>query len=151
EHLDIAKIVMLTGDRRRAAEAIAREVEIPVVEAELLPEQKLDRIRTLMANGAKVAMAGDGVNDAPALAAAHVGIAMSGASDITAEAADVVYLGHSLEQLPELFEVSRRAVSTAWYNIIVFAGVVNVVAIALGATGIMGPLGAAFTHQIASF
>ena len=151
EHQGITRIVMLTGDRRRAAEAIAREAEIPTVEAELLPEQKLDRIRALMAQGHKVAMAGDGVNDAPALAAAHVGIAMSGASDITAEAADVVYLGRSLEQLPELFEVSRRAVSTAWTNIIVFAGIVNVIAIGLGATGVMGPLGAAFTHQIASF
>jgi Cu+-exporting ATPase len=151
EQLGIHRIVMLTGDRRRAADAIAREVDIPVVEAELLPEQKLDRIRTLIANGAKVAMAGDGVNDAPALAAAHVGIAMSGASDITAEAADVVYLGRSLAHLPELFEVSRRAVQTAWYNIIIFAGLVNAVAITLGATGVMGPLGAAFTHQIASF
>lgn len=151
EHLEINRVVMLTGDRRRAAEAIAREVEIPVVEAELLPEQKLDRIRALTAQGAKVAMAGDGVNDAPALAAAHVGIAMSGASDITAEAADVVYLGRSLEQLPELFEVARRAVATVWQNIIVFAGIVNLVAVGLGATGVMGPLGAAFTHQIASF
>ncbi len=151
EHLGIARCIMLTGDRRRAAEAIAREAGITTVEAELLPEQKLERIRALIAQGAKVAMAGDGVNDAPALAAAHVGIAMSGASDITAEAADVVYLGRSLEQLPELFEVSRRAVGTVWQNIIVFAGIVNVVAIGLGATGIMGPLGAAFTHQIASF
>ena len=151
EHVEIHRIVMLTGDRRRAAEAIGREVGIPVIEAELLPEQKLERIRTLTANGAKVAMAGDGVNDAPALAASHVGIAMSGASDITAEAADVVYLGRSLEQLPELFEVSRRAVQTAWFNIVVFAGIVNAVAIGLGAMGVMGPLGAAFTHQIASF
>lgn len=151
EHLEIPRLLMLTGDRRRAAEAIAREVEIPSVEAELLPEQKLDRIRALMTQGHRVAMVGDGVNDAPALAAAHVGIAVSGASDITAEAADVVYLGRSLDKLPELFEVSRRAVATAWQNIIVFAGIVNVVAIGLGATGMMGPLGAAFTHQIASF
>ncbi|MBM3793266.1 MAG: FtsH protease activity modulator HflK [Acidobacteria bacterium] len=150
-HLEISRLLMLTGDRRRAAEAIAREVEIPSVEAELLPEQKLERIRALMAQGYRVAMVGDGVNDAPALAAAHVGIAVSGASDITAEAADVVYLGRSLDKLPELFEVSRRAVATAWQNIIVFAGIVNVVAVGLGATGAMGPLGAAFTHQIASF
>lgn len=151
EHLDISRLILLTGDRRKPAEAIAREVEIDTVEAELLPEQKLDRIRALIAQGRKVAMVGDGVNDAPALAAAHVGIAVSGASDITAEAADVVYLGRSLDKLPQLFEVSRRAVSTAWQNIIVFAGIVNVVAIGLGATGTMGPLGAAFTHQIASF
>jgi len=150
-HLDITRQVMLTGDRRRPAEAIAREVEIGEVEAELLPEQKLDRIRQAASQGRKAAMVGDGVNDAPALAAAHVGIAVSGASDITAEAADVVYMGRSLEQLPKLFEVSRRAIATAWQNIIVFAGVVNVAAIGLASSGILGPLGAAFTHQIASF
>lgn len=151
EHLEIPNQYLLTGDRRRPAEVIAREVEIPNVEAELLPEQKLDRIRQLIGQGKRVAMVGDGVNDAPALAAAHVGIAVSGASDITAEAADVVYLGRSLEKLPKLFEVSRKAIATAWQNIIVFAVIVNVAAIGLASSGIMGPLGAAFTHQIASF
>jgi Cu+-exporting ATPase len=151
DHLDIPHRVMLTGDRRRPAEVIAREVEIPNVEAELLPEQKLERIRQFISQGRRVAMVGDGVNDAPALAAAHVGIAVSGASDITAEAADVVYMGRSLDKLPKLFEVSREAVRTAWQNIIVFALIVNVVAIALAWAGILGPLGAAFTHQISSF
>ena len=151
EHLDIPNQIMLTGDRRRPAEAIAREVGMPNVEAELLPEHKLQRIQQLIAQGRRVAMVGDGVNDAPALAAAHVGIAVSGASDITAEAADIVYMGRSLEKLPKVVEVSRRAIATAWQNIIVFAVIVNVVAIGLGATGYMGPLGAAFTHQIASF
>ena len=122
---DIKNQVMLTGDRRRAAEVIAREVGIPNVEAELLPEQKLDRVRQLACARPHVAMVGDGINDAPALAAASVGIAVAGASDITAEAADVVYLPHSLETLPKLFEVSRKAVQTAWQNIILFAGVVN--------------------------
>jgi len=151
EHLNLTHQVMLTGDRRRAAEAIAREVEIPNVEAELLPEQKLERIRQIISQGRHVAMVGDGVNDAPALAAAHVGIAVHGANDITAEAADVVYMGESLEKLPKLVEVSREAVRTAWQNIIGFALIVNVVAIGLASSGIMGPLGAAFTHQIASF
>jgi Cu+-exporting ATPase len=151
EHLEIHYQVMLTGDRRRAAEAIAREVGIPNVEAELLPEQKLDRIRQLVSQGRVTAMAGDGVNDAPSLAAAHVGIAVSGASDITAEAAGVVYMGRSLDKLPQLFDVSRRAVTIVWQNIIVFAFLVNIAAIGLASSGIMGPLGAAFTHQIASF
>jgi Cu+-exporting ATPase len=149
--IDITYQVMLTGDRRRAAEAMAREIGIPNVEAELLPEQKLDRVRQLISQGRTVAMAGDGINDAPGLAAAQVGIAVSGASDITAEAADVVYLPHSLDRLPALFTVSRRAVHTAWQNIFLFAGVVNFVAVLLCATGKLGPIGAAFTHQLSSF
>src|SRR5439155_9389525 len=107
--IGIGRVLMLTGDRRRAAETIAREAGIPEAESGLLPEQKLARVRQLMSEGRTVCMAGDGINDAPALAAATVGIAVAGASDITAEAADVVYLPHSLEKLPELFTTSRRA------------------------------------------
>lgn len=151
EELEISQIVMLTGDRRRAAEAIAREAGIASVESELLPEQKLERVRQWMSQGRVVGMVGDGVNDAPALAAAHVGIAVKGASDITAEAAGVVYLGQSLDQLPKLIEVSRKAVAIVWQSILVFAIGVNVVAVALASTGRLGPLGAAFTHQIGSF
>ena len=151
KELEITWQVMLTGDRKRAAEAIAREIGVPNVEAELLPEQKLERIRQFASQGRTVAMAGDGINDAPGLAAAHVGIAVSGASDITAEAADAVYLGRSMEKLPKLFDVSRRAVNTAWQNIILFAGIVNIAAVGLAATGILGPLSAAFTHQLSSF
>jgi len=149
--MGISAQIMLTGDRRRAAEAIAREIGIRDVEAELLPEQKLDRIRQLAQRGRTVAMLGDGINDAPALAAAHVGIAVSGAADITAEAADVVYMPHSLEQLPRFFEVSRRAMRTAWFNIVLFAGALNLLAVIACATGILGPIGAAFTHQLSSF
>jgi len=148
ERLGITHQVMLTGDRRRTAEAIAREIGIPTVEAELLPEQKLDRIRELASQGRTVAMVGDGINDAPALAAAQVGVAVAGASDITAEAADVVYLPHSLERLPKLFEVSREAVAVAWENIIVFGGLVNVIGVLAAASGRLGPIAAAVTHQV---
>ncbi|MGA2602413.1 MAG: cation-translocating P-type ATPase, partial [Bryobacteraceae bacterium] len=150
EHLDIAQIAMLTGDRKRAAEAIAHEVGLHDVSAGLLPEEKLERIQHAAAHGRTVAMVGDGLNDAPALAAAQVGIAVGGANDITSEAAGVVFLGHSLETLPKLFEVSRRAIRTVWQNIIIFAGVVNAVAITAAATGALGPIGAAVTHQVAS-
>ena len=149
--MEIGRLVMLTGDRRRAADAIAREAGIADVEAGLLPEQKLDRIRQLSSEGRTVGMVGDGINDAPALAEAAVGIAVAGASAITAEAADVVYLPHSLEALPEFFATSRRAVATAWQNIILFAGVLNLSAVLLAATGQLGPIGAALTHQLSSF
>ena len=151
EHLGITNIILLTGDRRRAAEAMAREVGISHVEAELLPEQKLDRVRQLQAQGRSVVMVGDGVNDAPALAAANVGVAVAGSgADIAAEAADVVDLNKSLEKLPRLIEVSRRAVTTVWQNIIIFAGLVNVIAVLAAGRGLLGPIGAAITHQIAS-
>src|ERR1700680_1413967 len=151
QQMGITYQVMLTGDRRRAAEAIAREIGIHNVEAELLPEQKLDRVRQLTAQGRTVAMLGDGINDAPALAAAAVGIAVGGAADITAEAADVVYLPHSLDKVPRLFEISQRAMHTAWLNIVLFAGVLNLLAVLACATGKLGPIGAAFTHQLSSF
>jgi HflK protein len=151
DDLGLTRQFMLTGDRRRVAELVARDVGIGEVEADLLPEQKLARIRALTASGSKVAMIGDGVNDAPAMASAAVGIAVAGASDVTAEAADVVFLPHSLETLPELFKTSRSAVRTAWQNIILFAGILNATAVVLAATGNIGPVGAAVTHQLSSF
>ncbi len=151
EDLGVANVVLLTGDRRKAADAIAREVGIAHVEAELLPEQKLDRIRQLQIQGRKVAMIGDGVNDAPALAAADVGVAVAGSgADIAAEAADAVDLNHEIAKLPKLFDVSKNAVATIWQNIILFAGVVNVVAVYAAGKGWMGPALAAGVHQISS-
>jgi Cu+-exporting ATPase len=149
--LGLADQIILTGDRNRTAEVIAREVGILHVEADLLPAQKLERIQALTSSGRHPAMIGDGVNDAPALASATVGIAVSGASDITAQAADAVYLPQSLEILPEFFRVSRRAVRTAWQNIILFAAIFNAAAVILAATAVIGPVGAAVTHQLSSF
>jgi HflK protein len=142
---------IFTGDRRRAASMIAQELGIIHLEAGLLPAQKVEQIEKLQGQGHRPAMAGDGLNDAAALATANVGIAMAGASDVTAEAADVVYLPHSLDRLPEFFSVSRRAVRTAWQNIFLFAGLFNAAAVVCAATGRIGPVGAAVTHQLSSF
>ncbi len=151
EHMGIQRVILLTGDRQRAAEAVAREVGIANVEAGLLPEEKLARIRQLQSEGRTVAMVGDGVNDAPALAAADVGVAVVGSgADIAAEAADVVDLNKTLEKLPRLLQVSRHAVTIVWQNIIIFAGIVNVVAVVAAGRGLLGPIGAAVVHQIAS-
>ncbi|MCB9383005.1 MAG: FtsH protease activity modulator HflK [Bryobacterales bacterium] len=151
EDLGISSIVLLTGDRRKAADAIAREAGIQHVEAELLPEQKLDRIKQLQLQGKKVAMIGDGVNDAPALAAADVGVAIAGSgADIAAEAADVVDLNATVEKLPRLFEVSRDTVAVIWQNIILFAGLVNAVSVYFASTGKLGPVAGAAVHQVSS-
>ena len=149
--MGIARHVMLTGDRLQAAAAAARELGIEEMHAGLLPEQKLEFLAALAAQGRTVAMVGDGINDAPALAAAATGIAVSGASDLAAEAAGVVYLPRSMEQLPALFTTARRAMQTAWLNIVLFAGLVNLLAVIACATGRLGPIGAALTHQLSSF
>ncbi len=142
---------IFSGDRKRPADAIAREVGIGHVESQLLPADKVERIRALCSAGHRPAMVGDGLNDAAALASATVGIAVSGASDITAQAADVVYLPKSLEKLPEFFRASRRAVRTAWQNIVLFAFALNAGAVLMAATAVIGPVGAAVTHQLSSF
>jgi Cu+-exporting ATPase len=149
--LGINDLRILTGDRPRAAEYVAQYAGISHVEAGLLPAQKTDYIRALTDAGHKPAMAGDGLNDAAALACANAGIAMAGASDVTSEAADVIYLPHSLESLPIFFSVSRAAVRTAWQNIFLFAGAFNASAVLLAAFGVLGPAGAAVTHQLSSF
>ena len=151
EHAGIGNIILLTGDRRKAADAMAREAGVTHVEAELLPEQKLDRIRQLQLQGRKVAMVGDGVNDAPALAAADVGIAIAGSgADIAAEAADVVDLNRGVTKLPRFFDVSRGTVSVVWQNIILFAGIVNAVSVYYASTGSLGPAQGALVHQVSS-
>jgi Cu+-exporting ATPase len=103
------RVILLTGDRRGTAEAIAREAGIDEVVAEALPWDKVDFIQRLRKEGRVVAMAGDGINDAPALAAADLGIAMSGAADIAVEAADVTILSPRLESIPWTMRLARAA------------------------------------------
>ncbi|NJO07840.1 MAG: HAD-IC family P-type ATPase, partial [Chloroflexaceae bacterium] len=138
----IEKIVMLTGDNQRVAEAMARRLGIDEVHAELLPEDKLRLVETLQQQYGPVAMIGDGINDAPALATAHVGIAMGAAgTDVALETADVVLIADDLGAIERAVRISRRAQRVVWQNI-TFALAVVVVLVALTLTiGIPLPLG----------
>jgi Cd2+/Zn2+-exporting ATPase len=106
----VERLVMLTGDHPDVGEAVGRALGVDEVRAGLLPEQKVQAVRELEARYGAVAMVGDGVNDAPALAAARVGIAMGAAgSDTALETADVALMGDDLARIPYLIRLSRRA------------------------------------------
>jgi heavy metal translocating P-type ATPase len=139
------RTVLLTGDTRRVATAVGRKLGIEEIEAELLPEQKLRRVQGLVGQKRVVAMVGDGINDAPALAEADVGIAMGSGTDVAQESADVVLLGNDLARLVETLAVAKRTRGIIWQN---FAGtlIVDTVGMGLAAIGVLGPLLAAFIH-----
>ncbi|MDR7543436.1 MAG: HAD-IC family P-type ATPase [Armatimonadota bacterium] len=149
--MGIRRVVMLTGDHEVTARAIAREAGITDVRGGLLPEQKLEIVRRLQAEGEVVAMVGDGVNDAPALALADVGVAMGAAgTDVAIESADIALMGDDLDLLPELLALSRRALHIIRQNIWGFAVAVNVAGIVLAGSGVLSPIGAAVVHNVAS-
>ncbi len=134
-HRQGMRTVMLTGDGPKVAEAIGREVGVKEVHAGLLPEEKLAYIRRLQEEGAAVAFVGDGVNDAPALAQATVGVAMGGAgTDQAMESADVVLMGDDLRQLPSIVRLSHRTRRTIRANI-AFALAVKAAVFVLAAAG----------------
>jgi len=129
--LGIEKTVMLTGDNQRAAEAIGQEVGVTDIRADLLPEDKLNFIKELRERYSSVAMVGDGVNDAPALAASTIGVAMGGAGTDTAlETADIALMSDDLSKLPFTIKLSRRALRTIKQNI-TFSLVVKAIALLL--------------------
>ncbi|MBW4622321.1 MAG: heavy metal translocating P-type ATPase [Cyanosarcina radialis HA8281-LM2] len=119
KRLGIEQIVMLTGDNSRTARSIARQVGVDRIYADLLPEDKVDAIRQLQKQYQTVAMVGDGINDAPALAQASVGIAMGAAgSDVALETADIVLMGDRLERLEGAIRLGRRAQGIVKQNIV---------------------------------
>lgn len=120
----IEKTIMLTGDNSGTAKAIGREAGVSDIESELLPEDKLSFIKELQKNHGKVAMVGDGINDAPALAAATVGVAMGGAGTDTAlETADIALMADDLKKLPFTIKLSRKTLSIIKQNITFAIGV----------------------------
>ena len=128
---------MLTGDNRVTAEAVGRRLGIDRVEADVLPDHKSDVVTQLRSDGRVVAMAGDGVNDAPALAAADVGLAMSSGTDVAMESAGVTLLNGDLNGIVRARQLSRATMSNIRQNL-VFAFVYNVAGIPIAA-GILYP------------
>jgi Cu2+-exporting ATPase len=126
------EVVMLTGDAQAVAAAIASELGIDTVFAQVLPEQKADRIRQLQAQGKHVAMVGDGVNDAPALVTADVGVAIGAGTDVAVEAGDIVLVRNDPRDVPRIIALSRASYRKMIQNLWWAAGY-NVVAIPLAA------------------
>ncbi|MFJ8755726.1 heavy metal translocating P-type ATPase [Streptomyces cyaneofuscatus] len=131
--------VLLTGDNRAVAEAVAREVGIDEVHAEVLPEEKVDVVKRLQAEGRSVAMVGDGVNDAAALATADLGLAMGTGTDAAIEASDLTLVRGDLKVTADAIRLSRRTLSTIRGNL-VWAFGYNVAALPLAASGLLNPM-----------
>jgi heavy metal translocating P-type ATPase len=139
------KTVLLTGDSRSVAEDIGRKLGVDEIAAELLPEDKLEFVARLTREGHNVVMVGDGVNDAPGLMKATVGVAMGAGTDVARESANVVLIGNDLSKLVETFTIARRCHRTIMQN---FVGtlVVDSIGVGLAAFGFLNPLLAAFIH-----
>ena len=139
------RTVLLTGDSAPVAERVAAQLKIDEVRAQLLPDEKAGLVQQFGAEGHRVAMVGDGVNDAPALMRAAVGIAMGSGTDVARESADVVLLGNDLSKMVETVRIARRARAIIQFN---FVGTLAVdgAGVALAAFGMLNPLLAAFIH-----
>jgi len=139
------RTVLLTGDAKAAAEDVGKKLAVDEIASELLPEDKLQYVKRLTEKGHKVAMVGDGVNDAPALMQASVGIAMGSGTDVARESADVVLIGSDLSKLVDTLHTARRCRRTILQN---FVGtlIVDSIGVGLAAFGFLNPLLAAFIH-----
>jgi Cd2+/Zn2+-exporting ATPase/Cu+-exporting ATPase len=139
------RTVLLTGDRKEIADATGKELGVDEVQSELLPDQKVARIRKLRAEGRVVAMVGDGVSDAPALMESNVGIAMGSGTDVARESASVVLLGNDLLRFAEVLKIARRCRAIILTN---FVGTlaVDAVGVLLAALGLLNPVLAALIH-----
>jgi P-type E1-E2 ATPase len=142
------ELIMLTGDNPRAAQAIAKQTGISEVSAEMLPQGKVDAVRKLVENGRKVMMVGDGINDAPALAQASIGIAMgTTGTDVAIEAADIALMTDNLTRIPEAIKIGDQTFKVIKQNIassIIF----NIVGMTLASMGFLSPMMAAVAHAL---
>lgn len=146
----ITNILLLTGDNQQTADYIAQQVGIPHVKASLLPEGKVEAISQLVADGTSVSMIGDGVNDAPALRLATVGIAMgSMGSSIAIDAADIAIMGDDIGKISYIKKLSNGMVSSIKFNIILSL-CINAVAVSLSVMGVLVPTTGALVHNIGS-
>jgi heavy metal translocating P-type ATPase len=142
-----ANVVMLTGDNAKTAHAVAGEVGIIEVGADLLPEGKVEYVKKLKASGNRILMVGDGINDAPALASAHVGVAMGKTgADVAIETADAVLISDDLSKVPQMIETGQRTVRLIKQNIAI-ALVVNIIGVSLAVSGVLNPVLAAMIHE----
>jgi Cd2+/Zn2+-exporting ATPase/Cu+-exporting ATPase len=139
------RTVLLTGDRKEIGDAIAKELGVDEVQSELLPEAKVEWVRSLRLQGKYVVMLGDGINDAPALLEADVGVAMGSGTDVARESAAVVLLGNDLLRFTEVLKVARRCRNIIYAN---FAGTlaVDAAGVLLAAMGFLNPVWAAVIH-----
>lgn len=142
--------VLLTGDNEMAAMAMAEKLDIREVYVECRPETKLERIDRFQQNGELVCMIGDGINDAPALKKAHVGIAMGGiGSDIAVDAADIALVDDEIKEVPHLMGLAKKMMTKIKLNL-TFSMTLNFVAIILAMTGILNPVIGALVHNCGS-
>lgn len=142
--------ILLTGDQKRTAEFIGKKAGVTRICAQCLPEEKLSWIERFQEQQKKICMIGDGINDAPALKKAHVGIAMGDiGSDIAVEAADIVLVNDDIQELPFLINLSQRMMKTIKFNIIFSLGL-NTIAILLAITGILNPIMGSLVHNSGS-
>ncbi len=142
--------VLLTGDNNLAAKYAAEEAGVDSVYANCLPEEKLDVINKIKSDNRRVCMIGDGINDAPALKTADVGIAMGGiGSDIAIDAADIVLVEDDIKELPHLISLSQKMMKKIKFNLS-FSMTLNIVAIILAITGVLNPVVGALVHNAGS-
>ena len=143
------QVWMLTGDRNETAQAVASQLGVEGVYAEVLPEEKAQKVQELQAQGRSVAMVGDGINDAPALVQADVGVAMGSGVDVAIEAADVTLARSDPRAVADALELSRATLRTIKQNLF-FAFIYNVLAIPLAAFGMLSPMVASVAMSLSS-